>query len=160
MALFGPPSCTVADCRRTYKLSPQGEVVSPSKPARAHKCKLSVSDAQKAENILSLALVRAPSGLRINTSSKVGRAVLFRNNRIGRYDSLQHLALRRQQIDVRSIFIAHPEGPVLVEGQSLGVSRQMCVIDGGDRKLDLFDHLDGQGVKAGCWKAFPCVEQG
>jgi hypothetical protein len=40
--LVGPPSCTDADCRGTFRLSPQGKVVHPSKPARTRKPKLSV----------------------------------------------------------------------------------------------------------------------
>jgi len=55
---------------------------------------------------------------------------------------LQDFALARQQVDIRAILIAHPEGPALVEGQSLRVGRQVRVVDGGDREVDFFYCLD------------------
>ena len=47
---------------------------------------------------------------------------------------MHYFALARQQVDIRSILIVHPEGPVLIEGQSLGVGRQVRVSTAGAGK--------------------------
>jgi hypothetical protein len=104
-------------------------------------------------------LIRAPSSRRIGVSSEVGLTVFLRNNGRRRHDSLQDLALLREQIDVRPVLIAHPEGPVLIKDQPLGVGGQMRVVNGGDGKVNLIYCIDRQGVEAGGGKTLPSVEE-